>query len=150
MKIEKEINQSKFKSEFQKAHINILFTASWFSQQSAQLLKRFNISWQQFNILRILRGMYPEPASVKLLTERMIDKMSNASRLVEKLKKKGLVERSECDEDRRKVNVIITELGLKTLEQASLVMEEKLENNMEGVSEAEAAILNSILDKIRG
>lgn len=150
MKIEEEINQRNFKSEFQKAHINILFTASWLSQQSAALLKSFNISWQQFNILRILRGMYPEPASVKLLTERMIDKMSNASRLVEKLKQKGLVERTACDEDRRKVNVRITELGLEVLKEASSVMEENLENNMEEVTAEEAAVLNNILDKMRG
>ena len=149
MKIEQEINQSKFKSEYQKAHINILFTASWLSQQSSQLLKTFNMSWQQFNILRILRGMYPEPASVKLLTERMIDKMSNASRLVEKLKQKGLVERTECHEDRRRVNVRITELGLEILEQASNIMEQNLEGNMTSVSEEEAALLNDILDRIR-
>ena len=150
MKIEEEINQTNFKSEFQKAHINILFTASWFSQQSAALLKAFNISWQQFNILRILRGMYPEPASVKLLTDRMIDKMSNASRLVEKLKQKGFVERTECDEDRRKVNVRITELGLEVLAKASTLMEEKMGNNMEGLTVEEARVLNNILDKMRG
>lgn len=149
MKLEKEINQNKFKSEYQKAHINILFTASWLSQQSSQLLKTYNMSWQQFNILRILRGMYPEPASVKLLTERMIDKMSNASRLVEKLKQKGLVERKECHEDRRRVNVRITELGLEVLEKASAIMEENLENNMTSVSSEEAALLNDILDRIR-
>lgn len=149
MKIEEEINQKKFKSEYQKAHINILFTASWLSQQSSQLLKPFNISWQQFNILRILRGMHPEPASVKLLTERMIDKMSNASRLVEKLKQKDLVERKECHEDRRRVNVCITEKGLEVLEKASCAMEENLENNMEAVSLAEAALLNDMLDRIR-
>lgn len=149
MKIEEEINQSKFKSEYQKAHINILFTASWLSQQSSQLLKELNISWQQFNILRILRGMYPEPASVKLLTERMIDKMSNASRLVEKLKQKGFVERKECHEDRRRVNVQITALGLEVLEKASDLMEENLQSNMNNVSEQEAALLNDILDRVR-
>lgn len=149
MKIENEINQSKFKSEFQKAHINILFTASWFSQQSTQLLKVYNISWQQFNILRILRGMYPKPASVKLLTERMIDKMSNASRLVEKLKIKGYVERTECDEDRRRVDVRITELGLDILEKASQLMEENLDDGMK-ITVEEAQVLNEILDKMRG
>jgi DNA-binding MarR family transcriptional regulator len=88
MKIEKAINQKAFKNPHQKAHINVLYTASWLSQQNAKVLKPFQISWQQFNILRILRGMAPQPATVKLLTERMIDKTSNASRLVEKLKRK--------------------------------------------------------------
>ena len=88
MKIEQEIQQTVFESEYQKANINLLFTASWLNQKSAKALKPFNISWQQFNILRILRGMGDKPATIKILTERMIDKMSNASRLVEKLKQK--------------------------------------------------------------
>ena len=149
MKIEQEINQKKFKSDYQKAHINVLFTASWFSQQSMQLLKSFNISWQQFNILRILRGMHPKPATVKVLTERMIDKMSNASRLVEKLKQKGLVDRKECHEDRRRVNIQITPSGLDLLQKASVLMEENLEKQMSDITMEEARELNRILDKLR-
>lgn len=150
MRIEQEINQKKFKDVYQKAHINILFTSSWLSQQSIQLLRPLNISWQQFNILRILRGMQPEPATVKLLTERMIDKMSNASRLVDKLKNKGLVERIACPEDRRRVNIYITDEGLKLLEKASELMEKDLRQQMGNISEAEAEALNDLLDKLRG
>ncbi|MCO6489770.1 MAG: MarR family transcriptional regulator [Phaeodactylibacter sp.] len=149
MKIEEEIKQKKFKSVYHKAHINVIFTASWLSQNSAQLLKPYKISWQQFNILRILRGMHPEPATVKLLTERMIDKMSNASRLVEKLKKKGYVERRVCPSDRRRVDVEITEKGLEVLESLSRVMEEGLHQKMSALSAAEAEQLNSLLDKLR-
>ena len=150
MKIEDEIKQKLFRNEYHKAHINVLFTASWFSQQSNQILKPFNISWQQFNILRILRGMHPDPASVKLLTDRMIDKMSNASRLVEKLKQKGLVDRHSCDQDRRRVDVSITAKGLEVLEEVSLLMEQQLDGNMQDLSFEEAEELNRILDKIRG
>lgn len=150
MKIEQEIKQKKFKNEYHKAHINILFTASWLSQHSAHILRPLNISWQQFNILRILRGMGPEPATVKLLTERMIDKMSNASRLVDKLKSKGLVDRVSCPEDRRRVNVYITEEGLKLLERASEIVENDLRVQMKNLSEAETAELNRLLDKLRG
>ena len=150
MKIEDEIKQKLFRNEYHKAHINVLFTASWFSQQSNQILKPFNISWQQFNILRILRGMHPDPASVKLLTDRMIDKMSNASRLVEKLKQKGLVDRHSCDQDRRRVDVSITTKGLEVLEEVSLLMEQQLDGNMQDLSFEEAEELNRILDKIRG
>lgn len=150
MKIEEEINQKKFKSVYHKAHINVLFTASWLSQNSAQLLKPYKISWQQFNILRILRGMYPEPATIKLLTERMIDKMSNASRLVEKLKNKGYVERRVCPSDRRRVDIEITDKGLQALEDISRIMEEGLHRKMSILSQEEAAQLNTLLDKLRG
>ncbi len=150
MKIEEEIKQKAFASDHQKAHINVLFTSAWLSQQSAKVLKPYNISWQQFNILRILKGMHPEPATVKLLTERMIDKMSNASRLVEKLKQKGLVDRKSCQEDRRRVNVIITEDGLGLIREASLKMDEQLDGKFRFLSEMEAQELNRLLDKMRG
>lgn len=149
MKIEQEINQKTFRSEYIKAHINLMFTASWMDQHTNQALKKFGISWQQFNILRILRGMHPEPATVKLLTERMIDKMSNASRLVEKLKQKGLVYRNECPEDRRRVNVGITEKGLQIVGKASDVIEQDIEYNFRSLSTQEAQSLNELLDKMR-
>ena len=149
MKIEEEIKQRKFTSVYHKAHINLLFTASWLSQNSAQLLKPHRVSWQQFNILRILRGMHPEPATIKLLTERMIDKMSNASRLVEKLKQKGYVERRVCSSDRRRVDIRITDKGLQLLETLSRIMEEGLHERMGNLSQEEAAQLNCLLDKIR-
>lgn len=149
MKIEEAIQQKKFRDEYQKAHINVLFTASWIHQQSLQALKPFNISWQQFNILRILRGMHPEPASVKLLTERMIDKMSNASRLVEKLKQKGLVERKSCKSDRRQVDVVITEKGLDLLTLASEAMDQQMGMTKSQLSPEQAMQLNDLLDAMR-
>ncbi len=150
MRLEEEINQKEFKSAHQKAHLNILFTAAWLNQNTSKGLKPFNISWQQFNILRILRGRHPEPATVKLLTERMIDKMSNASRLVEKLKQKGLVERRSCPNDRRRVDVLITEAGLKTVAEASEVLEKETNNFLGHLAEEEALLLSDFLDKIRG
>jgi DNA-binding MarR family transcriptional regulator len=149
MKIEDAIQQKKFRDQYHKVHINILYTASWLHQQSLRALKPFNISWQQYNILRILRGMHPEPASVKLLTERMIDKMSNASRLVEKLKQKGLVERRSCKSDRRQVDVIITEEGLELLKRASCAMDEQLDATKGQLSEEQAMQLNELLDAMR-
>ena len=150
MKLEHEIKQKAFQSPYQKAHINILFTASWLSQRSSRLLKPYHISWQQFNILRILRGMHPEPATVKELTERMIDKMSNASRLVEKLYQKGLVDRKDCPEDRRRGHVYITPKGLDILEKASKAMESDMHENLDSLTLEEAEQLNAILDKLRG
>src|SRR5688572_20535772 len=101
MKLEEEIRQGKFKSEHHKAVLNIIYTAGWLNGIHTRILKKYGISPQQFNILRILRGQHPKPATINLLIERMLDKMSNASRLVDKLKVKGLVERRQCDQDRR-------------------------------------------------
>ena len=150
MKIEDEIKQVKFRDQYQKAAINIFFTASWMNSLNAEALKPFNISIQQFNILRILKGMNPEPVTVKLLTERMIDKMSNASRLVDKLHAKDLVERKSCPMDRRRVDIKITDLGLKTVGEASKALEERIDKKMTLISEKEAEILSELLDRIRG
>ncbi len=149
MEIGKEIKQSKFKNEYQKVLINILFTSGWLSSKHNSNLKPFGISSQQYNLLRILRGQYPNPATVNLLIDRMLDKNSNASRLVEKLRLKKLVERAICPEDRRAVNVIITQKGLDLLEE--LDKEElSLLKDMKNISEKEAAIINQLLDKMRG
>lgn len=149
MKIEEAIQQKKFISEHQKAHLNILFTASWLNQRTTAVLKPYGLTWQQFNILRILRGRYPEPATVKLLTERMIDKMSNASRLVDKLLSKGLVERCTSQEDRRRVDVSITEEGLELLASASDDLERGLSFEDGKLNDDEAETLNELLDKMR-
>jgi DNA-binding MarR family transcriptional regulator len=143
------INQKKFDSPKHKAHINILYTASYASSVMQKALKPLGISPQQYNILRILKGQSPRPASVKLLTERMLDKMSNASRLVEKLKLKGLVDRVECETDRRQVNVELTAEGLKLLTQATLAINESM-NYMNSLTDEEANLLSDLLDKTRG
>ena len=103
MRIEEAIHQKTFKTPQQRAQINIIYTAGWLNQFNGQALKPFGISIQQFNILRILRGRKGQPATVKLLTSRMLDKMSNASRLVDKLVAKGLVDRCQSEVDQRKL-----------------------------------------------
>lgn len=149
MKIEEAIQQKSFADPYHRAQVNVLYTAAWINQKSTQALKPFNISIQQFNILRILRGMHPEPATVKLLTDRMIDKMSNASRLVEKLKQKDLVCRESCPEDRRRVNISITPQGLELLDKASKALDEAVARHMKYLSEQEAETLSNMLDQIR-
>lgn len=149
MRIEDEIKQTKpFLNPQTKALVNLNFTASWLTTSQTQLLKSFGISVQQYNILRILKGMQPEPATVKILIERMIDKNSNASRLVDKLKIKGLVERNACEEDRRRVDVMITEKGLKVLEQTTKVLEKQ--KDIIHLTDEEALLLSDLLDKMRG
>lgn len=150
MTIEEEIKQEKFKSETVKATINILFTSSHINVQQTQILKPYDISWQQFNILRILRGRNGEPTPLKMLSARMVDRSSNTSRLVEKLKNKGLLERLTNDHDRRKVDIFITEDGLRLVEEATTAMDEALENSICHLSEEELIQLNNLLDRFRG
>lgn len=151
MKIEDAIKQTKpFSSEFQKVIVNLVYTTSWWNQIATRLLRPFGISQEQYNILRILRGMTGCPATIKTLTERMLDNNSNASRLVEKLKQKGLVERLECPMDRRRVDITITEKGLKLLDETAVLMEGNIRSNFMNISEEEARQLNELLDKMRG
>lgn len=149
MEIGKEIKQSKFKSEHQKMLINLMFTTNWLAAKHAVSLKPYGISSQQFNLLRILRGQHPKPATVNLLIDRMLDKNSNASRLVEKLRIKKLVERAVCPEDRRAVNVIITQKGLDLLAEIDK-QETTFLKELKNLSEKEAEQINSLLDKLRG
>jgi DNA-binding MarR family transcriptional regulator len=149
MRIEQEIKQTAFKSQYHKLLVNIMFTYSWLHINHQNHLKSFDITIQQFNILRILRGQYPKPATINLLIDRMIDKMSNASRLVEKLRIKSLVDRHSCKKDRRAVDVIITDGGLKLLENIEKC-EGEWEKQFQNLSLSEARELNRLLDKLRG
>lgn len=149
MKLEDEIKQKNFRNEYQKLAVNILLTGSWMSFRSYEMLKPFKLTTQQYNILRILRGQYPNPVTVNLLIERMMDKMSNASRIVDRLVAKKLVERKLKAEDRRCVDVIINEKGLKLLKKIE-DSEVKFEGNFRTLSEKEAKKLNDLLDKLRG
>ncbi len=149
MDIGKEIKQGKFKNEYQKMLVNIFFTSGWLSSKHSCTLKPYGISVQQYNILRILRGQHPAPVTVNLLIERMLDKNSNASRLVEKLRLKKLVERAICPSDRRSVNVVITAKGLSLLTQLD-PQEDAFLKALKNISVKEAELLNSLLDRLRG
>jgi DNA-binding MarR family transcriptional regulator len=148
MKLEDEIKQDSFKNEYQKLIVNLIFTGSWINFKSYEMLKPFKITSQQYNILRILRGQYPNPATVNLLIERMMDKMSNASRIVDKLVLKKLVNRKMKADDRRCVDVIITAKGIKLLEKIE-ENETVLENKIKVLTIQEVKELNGLLDKLR-
>jgi DNA-binding MarR family transcriptional regulator len=150
MRLEDEIKQKSFANPYLKAHVNILFTSSWLSYLSSKELKNFGISGHQFNILRILRGMYPKPGSIKELTERMIDKTSNASRLVDKLIAKKLVQKAKCSEDNRRAEVVITDEGLNLLAGATEMMDKFGMSLSQNLTDEEVEILNNLLDKLRG
>ena len=148
-KIEDAIQQKEFKDPFNKAVVNLLYTHSYLVSAQNSLFKAYGISPEQYNVLRILRGQNGEPTTVSSIQDRMLNKMSNASRLVEKLKLKDLVVRKECPADRRQVDVLITEKGLELLNMLQKIVEE---SNVKFVhlNDEEARQLNELLDKLRG
>lgn len=148
MGIAEEIKQEKFTSEFSKAIINIMYTHSWLHQQHLEVLKGYELTTPQFNILRILRGQHPEPSTVNLLIDRMLDKSSNASRIVDRLEQKGFVTRRQCKNDRRAVDVFISDRGLKLLSELDIKLK-SFEDQLRNISEEEAQTLNDLLDKLR-
>ena len=150
LKIEDVIKQYRFNTPHHKAVLNLIYTGGEIVSKNSRSLRPFNLSQQQFNILRILRGRHPEPATVKLLTERMLDRMSNASRLADKLKQKGLVERTVCEDDRRRVDIFITEKGMQVVAEASEVIEMEMNEFKQHLSDEEAEMLSNLLDKLRG
>jgi DNA-binding MarR family transcriptional regulator len=124
MQIEQVINQrTQFVNQQVRLTVSVMYASSTLYAITNTALKEYGISVQQFNALRILRGLYPASASIKLITERMVDKMSNTSRLIDKLEQKGFVCRIEDEKDRRKVEITITTLGLDILQHASLTLE---------------------------
>ena len=148
MSLEQDIKQSEFKSPYSKAIINIIYTNNWLQSLQVEIFKPFDLTLQQYNVLRILRGQYPQPITVIAIIERMLDKMSNASRLVDKLLAKELVIRKLCPNDRRAVDVVITERGMNLLAEIDK-LQEKWENQLHGLTENEALELSDLLDKMR-
>ncbi len=148
MSIDKDIQQDKFKNEYHRASVNILYTYSWFIERIKDFLAEADITPQQFNILRILRGSYPEPLSTLQIRERMLDKMSDTSRIVDRLIIKGLVKKTISAGDRRLVDIIISLRGRRLLEKLD-TRQEELDGILNNISEKEAASLSKLLDKIR-
>jgi DNA-binding MarR family transcriptional regulator len=140
MKIEDEIQQKEFRSEMQKTLINIIFTANWVSLKFTQSLKHYDITMPQYNVLRILKGQKGTPATINSITERMLDKSSNASRLVDKLNSKGFAERRECPVDRRACDVVITEKGQELLKEIDKEVIH-LENRFTQLNEVEMLVV---------
>ncbi len=148
IRLEDEIKQERFKDHFVKAVINVLLTADRISSSTNAVLKPFGLSKEQYNVLRILRGQYPDATTLQLISDRMISKASNATRLVEKLRQKRYVERHVCESNRRQVDILITKRGLLLLKELDPLVQES-SNRMRHLSEKEAKELNRLLDKMR-
>ena len=147
MGIEKDIQQTNFRNEFQKMGINIIYTANWLNEKMGQILATEDITQQQYNILRILRGS-DAPLSTLKIRERMLDKMSDTSRIVDRLIVKGLVEKTACIKDKRLVDITVSKKGLQLLEKLDS-LNEHIDSILKGVNEKEAQAMNQILDKLR-
>jgi len=148
MSIETDIKQKKFRSPYQRLGLNLVYTSNWIQYQQMDIFREHDITSQQYNVLRILRGQYPNPIKVSDIAERMLDKNSNTSRLIDKLLAKKLTDRKSCPNDRRAVDVIITEAGLELLKKLDPEVE-AWENKMSRITPEEADMISALLDKLR-
>jgi len=128
--------------------LNLIYTTNWVNAKHDSFFKDSEITIQQYNVLRILRGQHPNPCSIKLIKERMLDRMSDASRIVDKLNLKKLVVRSECPNDRRSVDIVITDKGLEILKALDYI-DTTSEQLFKSLSPTEISTLNDLLDKLR-
>src|SRR5580698_341146 len=142
MSLENEINQRKFRTEYQKSTINIVYTYNWITEKMNRIFDESEITPQQFNILRILRGA-GEPLSTLQIRQRMLDRMSDTSRIVDRLVKKGLVRKNTCKTDRRLVDIVITEKGRKLLERID-TYDGQMDSIMKNLSLSDAKTLNAL------
>jgi len=132
-----------------KAIVNLLYTENWIMDKIHLELKPFDISIQQFNVLRILNGQQGKPANLSTIQQRMVSKMSNTTRLVDKLVSKKLVKRETCISNRRKVEITITEMGKTFLKKINPLMQQFEEKVTDNFSEKELIELNTLLNKLR-
>ncbi len=148
MELAKEISQKKFKTEFQKASLNLIFTSSWLVNKHKDFFRPFGITPQQYNVLRILRGSFPNSLSTSDIKSRMLDKNSDVSRIVDRITIKNWAEKKIRLSDRRLVDVIISDNGLSLLEEMDNHMD-IIDQSLGNLSAEDARILNDLLDKIR-
>ncbi|MCH8319037.1 MAG: MarR family transcriptional regulator [Bacteroidetes bacterium] len=148
MKIEEEIKQKKFESNYQMAHINIMFTANWLMDKSKTIFKLFGITPQQYNVLRILKGKHPGCCAAGDIKEVMLDKSPDLTRLIDRLMEKGFVTRGVCVENRRKLDIAITDKGLTLIKETAPKIKAQFEQ-MNSITNKESIELSRILDKMR-
>jgi len=149
MRIEDEIHQKDFKDDYRRLLVNLLFTNNWLNQQLAPFFRGFDLTPQQHNVMAILRGQHPEPVCFGEIQERMVDRNSNVTRLVDKLIEKNLVTRGICPDNRRMIEVRLTPAGLDLLNEIDSKFPE-LYSRFHNLSSTEAVLVSNLLDKLRG
>ncbi len=148
-RLEEEIHQKKFSSEQEKVLVNIIFTHNYFLYRLEEVFKSFDVTLQQYNILRILKGQYPNPICLNEIKNRMLDRNSDVSRIVERMHKKLLLTRKINKKNRRSVEVVITEHGIDKLKFIEPYLKEFFTNSLSHLSKSELKQLNELLDKLR-
>lgn len=149
MKIEEAIKSIHKLGITTKSVINLMYTTRIVEEKVSTELKRFDLTMQQYNVLRILRGQKGNPANLSTIQERMVDRNSNATRLVDKLIKKEFAERCVCPSNRRKVEITITNEGLNILKTLDPITEQNNKKILKNLTEEELETLNNLLDKLR-
>jgi DNA-binding MarR family transcriptional regulator len=149
MKIDDEIKQENFRNEYQKATLNLIYSSNWLLSRQKNFFSKFKITQQQYNVLRILKGQHPEAISTSEIKKRMLDMNSDTSRIVDRLELKDYVSKKICKQDKRLVDVSITEKGLRMLDQTERYVDD-LDNIVANLTLKEAEYLNLLLDKMRG
>lgn len=149
VRIEDEIKQSKFRSEGQKLIINLIYTYNQISGQMSSMLQPHGLTMQQYNILRILKGQYPNPSTNNLVKDRMLDRNSDVTRLIDRMIRNGWVTRTSCEKDRRRVDILITQQGLDVLD-AIQSQEADLDLIAQRLPEDRQREMNHMLDTLRG
>ena len=148
MKLEQAIQSTKFKSEVQKASLNVLYTAWWLKSLVSKELKEFGLTHEQYNVLRILKGKYPDQMCVRDIAQRMIEQNSNVPRIIDRLEIKKLVRRSTSLEDKRETVITLTQAGIVILESSTVVLDAVYSSQIT-ISEVDATALNTLLEKLR-
>ncbi|HEY5691183.1 MAG TPA: MarR family transcriptional regulator [Cyclobacteriaceae bacterium] len=149
MNIKEEIQQSRFRNNYQMAAINLIYTSGWLANKHKEFFNKFGITVQQFNILSILRGQFPNKISGAEIKNRMMDKNSDVSRLLDRLIIKDLVSKSKSPNDKRAADVVITKNGLNLLSTIDAKIK-ALDNIISHLTEVEAEQLSALLDRLRG
>jgi DNA-binding MarR family transcriptional regulator len=145
-----ELQMSGFWSPYQKVLLNLMFTSARWEARVQELLKGYGLTEQQYNVLRILKGQQGKPLNLYMIQDRMIHRMSNATRIVEKLRQKGLADRLICESNRRQVEVSITERGIHLLDRVTPEMQGLVGQMADNLTEDEAEKLHELLEKVRG
>jgi DNA-binding MarR family transcriptional regulator len=148
VKLETAIQSNKFKNEVQKAGLNILYTAWWLKTVTSKELKEFGLTHEQFNVLRILKGKFPDQMCVRDIASRMIEKSSNVPRIIDRLELKKLVERSTSSFDKRETVITLTQEGIRLLDSCNGKVND-LFDNLLSINHEEANTLNKLLEKVR-
>lgn len=147
MKLEEAIQTQTFSSEKQKAVLNLMYTTYIIKTRITTLLKNIDLTMEQYNVLRILKGKYPQCMCIKDIAGRMIERSSNVPRIADRLVAKKFIKRYQSEEDKRHTSLMLTEKGLSVLQQ-SLAEIDKIDHDLSFLSDHEAEQLNFLLEKI--